>query len=169
MFRHNKKKPLDEPRKEQDDKSGLSGSNSEKEQARATKENKKNKGAKKIQSRELDLSADEESVAMEEPSIRELLEKNLKWSQIIYEQNRKINRKMLWSAIFGWLRLIIILAPIILAVLFLPPILKELWNYYTTLGIGTGDASSSSQGINNLLNGNSILPEQIQKIKELLK
>lgn len=37
---------------------------------------------------------------------KELLEKNLKWSQIIYEQNRRINNKLLWTAIANWLRLI---------------------------------------------------------------
>lgn len=62
--------------------------------------------------------------------LRDLLEKNLKWSQIIYEQNRKINNKLLWSAIAGWLRFFIILAPIFAAVWYLPPVIKNFKNTY---------------------------------------
>jgi hypothetical protein len=58
-------------------------------------------------------------------TVRELLEKNLKWSQILYEQNRRLNRKLLWLAISGWLRLFIILVPILFALLYLPPIIKK--------------------------------------------
>jgi hypothetical protein len=36
-------------------------------------------------------------------ALRELLEKNLKWSQIIYEQNRKIKNALIWKAIASWL------------------------------------------------------------------
>lgn len=36
-------------------------------------------------------------------ALRELLEKNLKWSQIIYEQNRKIKSALVWKAVVSWL------------------------------------------------------------------
>lgn len=35
-------------------------------------------------------------------ALRELLEKNLKWSQIIYEQNRKIKNALVWKAVVSW-------------------------------------------------------------------
>lgn len=57
--------------------------------------------------------------------LKDVLEKNLKWSQIIYEQNRRINRKLAWAAVANWLRLLIIAVPIILGLLYLPPIIKE--------------------------------------------
>ncbi|MFA6486262.1 MAG: hypothetical protein WCT40_02760 [Candidatus Magasanikbacteria bacterium] len=62
--------------------------------------------------------------------VGELLEKNLKWSQIIYEQNRKINRKLLWSSVASWLYIIIIIAPVLLALWFLPPVLRNLYSQY---------------------------------------
>lgn len=68
-----------------------------------------------------------------ETNVRELLEKNLKWSQIIYEQNRKIQTRLLWSAIASWLRTILFAVPIILAIIFLPPYLKALQDSYRFL------------------------------------
>lgn len=62
-------------------------------------------------------------------ALRELMEKNLKWSQIIYEQNRKINRKLLWTALAGWLRLLILIAlvavPIVLGFMYLPALVRD--------------------------------------------
>jgi len=62
--------------------------------------------------------------------IRELMEKNLKWSQIIYEQNRKINNRLLWSAIASWIRLFVIAVPLILALWFLPPFIRDAQTIY---------------------------------------
>lgn len=41
-------------------------------------------------------------------ALRELLEKNLKWSQIIYEQNRKIKNALVWKAIASWMWFIVL-------------------------------------------------------------
>lgn len=57
--------------------------------------------------------------------IQELLEKNLKWSQILYEQNRKLNRKLLWLAISGWFRFFVIAIPLGFAVWYLPPVIQK--------------------------------------------
>lgn len=62
--------------------------------------------------------------------LKDLLEKNLKWSQIIYEQNRKINNKLLWSAVANWIRLGLILVPFILALWFLPSIVRNFIDTY---------------------------------------
>lgn len=58
-------------------------------------------------------------------ALRELLEKNLKWSQIIYEQNRRINRKMWWSAAASWIQLLVIVVPLVLSLIFLPTFIKQ--------------------------------------------
>lgn len=108
-------------------------------------------------------------------SVKELLEKNLKWSQIIYEQNRKINRKLMLSAIAGWLRLILILAPLVLALLYLSPVAKQLWSQYQSLsGIVTGQninednvkSATSIEGIMKMIN---LSPEQQKSIQGLIK
>ena len=73
-------------------------------------------------------------VKTEQQTIKELLEKNLKWSQIIYEQNRKIHSKMMWTAIAGWIRVFLILAPLLWAIFYLPGLVKDLQNNYGFFG-----------------------------------
>ena len=107
--------------------------------------------------------------AKSEPSLKELIEKNLKWSQIIYEQNRKINNKLLWSAVANWLRLLIILMLIILAFIFLPPLLKNVWSQYSDL-LGNDPATNTQQNpiINLLLKWSSLDPAQQEQLKASL-
>jgi hypothetical protein len=53
-------------------------------------------------------------------ALRELIEKNLKWSQILYEQNRRINRKLLWTAFARWLQVIVTIVAIGLGIWYAP-------------------------------------------------
>ncbi|MBT4120604.1 MAG: hypothetical protein HOA57_00745 [Candidatus Magasanikbacteria bacterium] len=92
-------------------------------------------------------------------NLKELVEKNIKWSQVIYEQNKKIKRRMTWMVIGNYLRLALIVVPIILAVFYLPPLLKSLFGQYQSILGGVG--SSSSQ-INELLGEAS--SSQLQEI-----
>ena len=134
MFRHKSKssKKVDEKIEEKEDKTT----------DKPNKEEKKNKEVKEV----IEIKKSD--------SVQELLEKNLKWSQIIYEQNRKINRKLTWAAIAGWLRLILILAPLVLALVFLPPILKDVWSKYSdVLGLveSSGVDKVDSSKLNELI------------------
>jgi hypothetical protein len=103
--------------------------------------------------------------------LRELVEKNLKWSQIIYEQNRKINNKLLWSAVFGWFKVIIIVAPIILAAIYLQPILKGAWAQYRELlgGAQTAKEPLKQNSLDNLLQLFNLDPARQEQLKALLK
>lgn len=109
-----------------------------------------------------------------ETSLKELVEKNLKWSQIIYEQNRKLNSKLFWLAFSGWLKIFIILIPLIIAGIFLPPLFKGVWSQYGDL-LGISSNSSSQQqpkpinsldGIIKMLN---LDPAKQEQLKTLLK
>jgi len=107
-------------------------------------------------------------------ALRELLEKNLKWSQIIYEQNRKINRKLFWYDLSGWLRLIIILVPLALAVIFLPPILQNFWQKYGSVfqnpsNISNSAGVSGQSAIDQLLKLLPVNPAQQEQLKQILK
>lgn len=102
--------------------------------------------------------------------IKELLEKNLKWSQIIYEQNRKINNKLMWSAIGNWFRLLLIVVPLILAIWFLPPVVKELQNKYGgILGVRNTTSTPSTNTIEQLLKFIPLDPAKQEQLKALLK
>ena len=106
-------------------------------------------------------------------STRELLEKNLKWSQIIYEQNRKINRKLVWAALAGWLRLLIILIPLAFALFYMPPIIKQIWNQYSSLTSMTDNYSTStiksSNTLDNLMKILNLTPKQQEQVNNLTK
>ncbi|MBD3310873.1 MAG: hypothetical protein GF349_00015 [Candidatus Magasanikbacteria bacterium] len=69
-----------------------------------------------------------------------LIKKNIKWSQIIYEQNKKITKRMTWMVIGNYLRLLIIVVPIVLGIIYLPPLIDQMLQSYTEiLGVGGGD------------------------------
>lgn len=99
---------------------------------------------------------------------RELLEKNLKWSQIIYEQNRKINRRLNWMVAGSWLKLLIILAPILLAAWFLPPLIKQYSEVYSSL-LNTGTQAGTSQSLDQILKILPLNSAQQEQIKTMLK
>lgn len=104
---------------------------------------------------------------LKESTIKELLEKNLKWSQIIYEQNRKINSKLMWAAIAGWIKIVVIVVPIVLAVIFLAPMAKNLSSFYTELLTNTNSTvkpTDSLEQIMKLLPLNSAQQEQLKTI-----
>jgi hypothetical protein len=102
-------------------------------------------------------------------SLKELLEKNLKWSQIIYEQNRRIHGKLVWSAVANWLRVFIILIPLVLALIYLPPIIGNIWSQYEDLlGSGTGKKMDQTS-LNNVFKMFNVNPAKQEQIKELLK
>jgi hypothetical protein len=103
-------------------------------------------------------------------SLKELLEKNLKWSQIIYEQNRRIHGKLVWSAVADWLRVFLILIPLVLALIYLPPIVGNIWSQYEDLlGSDTGAKKVDQTSLNNVFKMFNVNPAKQEQIKELLK
>lgn len=110
-----------------------------------------------------------EVIAPEPPDLRELIEKNLKWSQIIYEQNRKINNKLLWASIFGWFKIILIVAPLILAYIYLQPMLKGVLKQYGSLFGLEQQSGTKPASIESLLNMFNLDPAKQEQLKALLK
>ena len=105
-------------------------------------------------------------------SLKELLEKNLKWSQIIYEQNRRINNKLTWPVLASWIKLLIILIPLVFAIWFLPPYVKRALEQYNQLFDGTkGNMSQDEMGgsLDKLLKLLPLDPAQEQQLRAILK
>lgn len=116
----------------------------------------------------LEVASAKESSKVDAQVLKDLLEKNLKWSQIIYEQNRKINNKLMWSALGGWLRLVLILAPLIWAAWFLPPLINQFMkNYGDLLGGKPGAVQSGS--LEQIMKFLPLGPAEQEQIKALLK
>lgn len=101
----------------------------------------------------------------EQETIKDLLEKNLKWSQIIYEQNRKIHSKMMWTAIAGWVRVFLLLVPLLWAAWYLPGFVKNLQNNYGY--IFGGKQAGGSQSADSLEQLYKILPLDAAKQEQL--
>jgi len=125
-----------------------------------------------VEGKEEKVEEDKESTAIKisstaDDSLHELLEKNLKWSQIIYEQNRKINSKLVWSAVASWLRLLLILVPLVLAVFYLPPLLKNVFSQYGSL-LGIVNPSVDSSALNSIFDNLPLDSSGLEKLKTLL-
>lgn len=69
----------------------------------------------------------------EPEDIRELLEENLKLTKEIRDMTKYIKSYIIWSQIFGVIKLIIILVPIILGIIYLPPIIGGFYRQYLDL------------------------------------
>ncbi|MFH1426956.1 MAG: hypothetical protein ABIG60_00265 [Patescibacteria group bacterium] len=91
--------------------------------------------------------------------IKKLLESNLKLTEEIHEMTKYIKKYVFLSKIFGVLKLLLIIVPLIIGIIYLPPLLQDvLKQYQDILGI--------SPNLN--LNGidlNSISPELIERLR----
>ena len=68
----------------------------------------------------------------------DLIKKNIALSDALYKQNVKIHKKLKWMSIMGMVRFFIFLVPLILGIIFLPPLLGGVWEQYQSLlGIST--------------------------------
>jgi len=65
--------------------------------------------------------------------LKSLLEENLKMTKEIYEVAKKVKHFMFWQRVYGLLRILIIVVPIILAIIYLPPILSGVFKQYSEL------------------------------------
>lgn len=57
--------------------------------------------------------------------LKELLRENLELTKEVRSMVSHINRYVAWQRIFGFLKVLIIIIPIVLGVIYLPPLLKE--------------------------------------------
>lgn len=94
--------------------------------------------------------------------LKELVEKNIKLSEEVLEISKKINGFVFWQRIFGVLKIVIIFIPLILGAIFLPPLLKDVFNSYKEL-LGFDDALN----MDNIKNMNN--PPALDKLPESVK
>lgn len=68
----------------------------------------------------------EDYLPSREDKLEKLLEQNLEVSLEILRLSKYIRKYVFWQKFFNWFKIILILAPIILAFIYLPPFLKSL-------------------------------------------
>lgn len=71
--------------------------------------------------------------------IKKLVEENLKLTEEIYKMTKKMKRYITFQKIVSFIYLFLIIAPIIIGIIYLPPLLKNFYSQYSELlGGGTG-------------------------------
>lgn len=111
--------------------------------------------------------------------VKSLLEKNLELTQEIHGMMRSVKRYMLWQRIMGMIYFLLIVVPIIISIIYLPPLLKNLFGQYQqilngesgTILEGFLQGGQGSFDFKSLLNNNGAqkvdvnnLPPEIQKL-----
>ena len=92
--------------------------------------------------------------------IKKLLQKNLELNQRIYEMVKSIKSYIFWQRIFGVLKILIIVIPIIVGIIYLPPLFKQVINQYQSLlGVGQNNLNLESLLGGEGLNVNSLLED----------
>jgi hypothetical protein len=105
-------------------------------------------------------------------TLKDLMEKNLKWSQLIYEQNKKLQRHFLWTAVFTWIKVIITVAFIVIAVFFASSWYKDLQKKYPFVfghSKQTATTSTPSTSFEEFLKVLPINDSQREQLKALIK
>ncbi len=88
----------------------------------------------------------------EHAELKDLMIKSIKWSEAVYNQNKKIQRNMMWMSVAGFIRLFLILVPLIIGIIYLPPLLSGVWaQYQSVLGIGGGSVGIDTHSVKTLL------------------
>jgi len=80
-----------------------------------------------------DLNLPDSEKINTQDGLEELIKKNIQWSQIIYEQNKKIKRRITFMVVGSYLRLALFFIPLILGIIYLPVLLGNVWGEYSSL------------------------------------
>ncbi len=69
----------------------------------------------------------------ESEDLASLLKANLEMTKDIQVMVQRINRYVAWQRLFSWLRILLILIPLIIGALYLPPLFRDIINQYNSL------------------------------------
>lgn len=98
--------------------------------------------------------------------IKKLLEQNLEYSKETYRLTKKIKGYITFQKVMSIIYLLLIVVPIILSIVFLPPLLKGMFNQYKDiLGIEgqSGSIFDVLKGSGGNIDLNNIDSEQVKK------
>jgi hypothetical protein len=68
--------------------------------------------------------------------IEQLLKENLEMNQEMRSMIRHINTYVAWQRIFGWLKLLLILIPLVIGVIYLPPLFQNFYQQFIAMMSG---------------------------------
>ena len=98
--------------------------------------------------------------------LQKLLQENLKISRELYQMTKKIKRWVTTQRIWGVLKILIIIIPIVLGIVYLPPLVKkgieplqEVYQEFLGFTQGAEDQGAIIQQITNQLKGDETRPK----------
>ena len=91
-----------------------------------------------------------------EKNVEELLRENLELNKEIYKLTQKSNRYILFAQIFAIIKIVLIIGPIILAIIYLPSFLKDAFGAY-------GEIFGGNSGADSILNNPDLLNNYLGK------
>jgi hypothetical protein len=97
--------------------------------------------------------------------LKSLLEENLKYSKAIYASTEKMRRYMLWGQIFGFIKIFVIIVPLVIGFWYLKPYLLQVSETYQQL-LGEGVGANVLPGTSSL-NLSTWLQQQLQNSGQL--
>lgn len=59
-----------------------------------------------------------------------LVRQNMQWSEIIYKDVKKIRRRLFIGQVWGWIKIMLLVAPFAAAAFFLPPYYRQAKQWY---------------------------------------
>ena len=65
--------------------------------------------------------------------IEQIVQQNLSLTREILESVEKTRKYIFWLRVFGIIKLVVIVLPIILAIIFLPPLISQVFQQYTDI------------------------------------
>ncbi len=84
----------------------------------------------------------------ENDELKDLMTRSIQWSEAVYNQNKKIHSQLRWMSIAGFVRLFLFLIPLIIGIIYLPPLLGNVWEQYqSVLGISAGIDTDSIKAL----------------------
>ena len=96
--------------------------------------------------------------------LKALLEENLSYAKQIYTSTEKTRRYIMWGQVLAFVKIILVVGPLILGFLYLQPYLKSVFGTYQDL-LGGGLPSTSTPNSDSANNSGNIL-EQFKKLKD---
>jgi len=97
------------------------------------------------------VTSDNSEEQKNKDSLEELLEKNIKLTEEVRDMTIHIKKFIYWQRIFGFLKLFIILIPIILSIIYLPPLLGQVFEQYQSIIGIQEDFQNASSGFMNMI------------------
>jgi len=95
-----------------------------------------------------------------EEQLKKLMEENIEYSKEIYHLSIQVKKYIFWGRVMAAIQLLFILIPIILGIVYLPPLLG---NFFSSFGSFSGvPTDTTGTGLNGML-------EQYQQILDLYK